>query len=152
MQRPTAGSKKFGPYRLWSATRKGTNGLFVVNGTAAHKFPSGAEANINAAAKANQVAIQIKTETKSLAKKIGFIDQENRGLASIAERLEEHDYRSKWDWVTLAAGMTLTAGLVDQLRLWFHFTSATQMTRASARLPRSTRSRPKRRRASPPCR
>ena len=38
-------------------------------------------------------------------------NMERNALAAIARRLEERDQRSKWDWITLAAGMVVAAGL-----------------------------------------
>lgn len=43
-------------------------------------------------------------------------------LAGLASRLEERDTRSKWDWVTLAAGMAVAAALAGGVA--FYFTKA----------------------------
>lgn len=46
-------------------------------------------------------------------------DTANRNLANIATRIEQHAERSKWDWATLAAGMTIAALLAGGGAVFF---------------------------------
>jgi hypothetical protein len=61
-----------------------------------------AQANQNAASKTTNAAQGIQDHTDKL-------NMERNALAAIARHLEERDARSKWDWVTLAAGMAVAA-------------------------------------------
>ena len=88
-------------------------------GTAAKNFMQGAEANIKAAASTRQTANQIKEETQNLQQKIALFDRQASSLTAITERLEERDARSKWDWITLAAGMVVAALLAGGGAVFF---------------------------------
>ncbi len=80
-------------------------------GKAAQTTIRGAEANLKAADQNLGAAQQTITAAKDIKDKVDKLDMESRVLANIAERLEERDTRSKWDWATLAAAMIISAAL-----------------------------------------
>lgn len=80
-------------------------------GPVAQNFIRAIEANSDSAKHNLNAAQQTITAAKDIASKADKLDMESRVLASITERLEERDQRSKWDWATLVAGMVVAAGL-----------------------------------------
>ena len=66
----------------------------------------------NAADQTGQAAQNIKDNADKLK-------LERHALAAIARHLEERDARSKWDWVTLTAGMILAALLAGGGAVFF---------------------------------
>lgn len=88
-------------------------------GKSVQAFAKGIQLNHDAANANIGAARDTAATTKDLAAKLAVLDQESRRLASIAERLEERDTRSKWDWVTLATGMAVAAALAGGGAFYF---------------------------------
>lgn len=88
-------------------------------GTAAEKFIAGANANTKAASTTTLTANHIKAETQNLQQKIALLDRQASSLDSIAERLEERDARSKWDWAALGCAMIVAAALAGGGAVYF---------------------------------
>lgn len=83
------------------------------------KFAKGIQLNFDAGHANQNAARETNQAAKDLAAKLKTLDQESRVLAAIAQNLEERDTRSKWDWVTLAAGMIVAALLAGGGTFYF---------------------------------
>lgn len=80
------------------------------------------------------------TAAKNIEDKTKKLDRESRVLASITERLEERDQRSKWDWATLGCAMLVSAELASGGA--FYLTKANieqgSFSQAVSRIPQDT--------------
>lgn len=61
----------------------------------------------------------LRDTSKTLQALTAKFASETSLLAGLASRLEERDTRSKWDWVTLAAGMAVAAALAGGGAFYF---------------------------------
>ena len=62
---------------------------------------------------------ELRTTSATLKAQTDKITSETNFLSGLAARLEERDTRSKWDWVTLAAGMLISAALAGGGAFYF---------------------------------
>jgi hypothetical protein len=88
-------------------------------GQTVQKFAKGIQLNFDASTANQNAARETNQAAQDLTAKLKTLDQESRTLAAIAQNLEDRDQRSKWDWVTLAAGMILAALLAGGGAFYF---------------------------------
>ncbi|MHA3916260.1 hypothetical protein [Halovulum sp. GXIMD14793] len=88
-------------------------------GPVAQNFVRAIEANSDSAKHNLNAAQQTITAAKEITTKADKLDMESRTLANIAERLEDRDQRSKWDWATLATAMLISAALAGAGAVFF---------------------------------
>lgn len=95
------------------------NNIDGMMGQTVQKFAKGIQLNFDASTANQNAARETNQAAKDLTAKLKTLDQESRVLAAIAQNLEERDNRSKWDWVTLAAGMAVAALLAGGGAVYF---------------------------------
>lgn len=78
----------------------------------APQFLTALKANAARDRELQNTANDLREQTKALS-------MAKADLRSIANNLEDRDQRSKWDWVTLAAGMLISAGLAGAAAVYF---------------------------------
>lgn len=88
-------------------------------GQSVQAFAKGIQLNHDASRANQNAAQQTITAAKEITSKADKLDMESRVLASITNRLEERDKRSKWDWATLGCAMLVAAGLAGGGAFYF---------------------------------
>lgn len=78
-------------------------------GDLAQKFAKIVQIGLDAAQSNQNAAQDTKAAASDLSGKLKIIDSQSSYLAAIAERLEDRDARSKWDWATLGCAMLIAA-------------------------------------------